>query len=448
MNTQSLNVKSILKAAVLCVLMIISEFAQAKIEKSKLAYTLYPQNIEDQEFISKFFEVMEVHDKNDPFFMGLGPSIHSFNLNNIKFALMFNETTTTVDLAIFNWNLPIFSNLNLSIQLSQFYGKPVYLLKQIDKKSISSQGGSAPLLTAFSYINGATHIEKLMKQISPGQEISKDILDSIPHPDFMERSHPLRQALGAEVLVLLSPSKNIFFSEPHSTREKISELERDLDPFGGYLNVALGMQLHEMFHVKDSIDRALGNSKSRTIAIDIEALKNSLKADSRLRALILTYTQIIFSFADNLEADAAADSSFKEKLQDLQIVIQTLKSEYPNVWNFIWTYEYTEGFAEYSSASSMIRIGVVSFKNEIKNQKNDVNNFTYRTGAIAGLTMFFRIKKMSFQKNEDHLLSAWEIVLQHYNIHAIGTVDGVIAKYHADKLDEEKEIGLVLKYEN
>ncbi len=111
---------------------------------------LYPHSVENQAFVAKFFEIVELHKKNDPLLEGRGPSIKEYSLDKIKFAFMVNETENTVDLVFFNWNLAKFHGLQLHEDLSKEYGSKVYVLKGIVKKSIASQGDKHDQLTNFS----------------------------------------------------------------------------------------------------------------------------------------------------------------------------------------------------------------------------------------------------------------------------------------------------------
>jgi two-component SAPR family response regulator len=71
---------------------------------------------------------------------------------------MTNLTDATVDLVFFNWNLPEFQGLELSKKLSNIYGSKVYILKNVNRKSISTQGEDHSQLTNFSYVNGANFV--------------------------------------------------------------------------------------------------------------------------------------------------------------------------------------------------------------------------------------------------------------------------------------------------
>src|SRR5690606_2142008 len=116
--------------------------------------------------------------------------------------------------------------------------------------------------------------------------------------------------------------------------------------------------------------------------------------------LMAVYAKIIFSLGDSLK-NSDVSAAELQSLGDLRIVIEAIKSRYPNAWNYIWNYEYAEGFAEYVSAFSMVQSGVTSLEQQIDLQKADDNNLVYRTGALGGLYLAHRLKEMPFANKED-----------------------------------------------
>lgn len=327
--------------------------------------------------------------------------------------------------------------------ISKEYGSPVSILRGVDKRSLATQGKSRQILTNFSYLHGARFWESLFTNTA--METPTDIAAWEPHPDYMKLSHPLRAALDTNVLVLLSPSKDLFFQQMGATDQTQSFFESYVESLGGYFNVILGMMVHEIYHVKESDDKANGRAFERKVDEDRKTLINNLTSDSQLKDLYLTYAKIVFSLGDQLKQPLSENEA--NLLQDLTVVIRELKSKYPNAWNYIWSYEYTEGFAEYVSAFSMIQVGVTSLDAQIDLQKADHNNLAYRTGAIGGLYLALRLKKMPFDKNQDHTQSLWEIILSLTNHSQANTdIAKVIEKYAPYPMNGDLEIQQVIEY--
>ena len=431
----------------LLVLLLVSSasiIAVASPKSDQNAKLLYPQSQTDQIFVSKFFEILDLHKSKDPLLEGKGPSVAGFSLDEIKFAFMINLTDTTVDLAFYNWNLPVFKGLRKDESLSKAYGSNVFILKGIPKTAVASQGEQNDQLTNFSYMFGARYTEEQIRLNSPGFEVPEAMRNWKPHPNYMDRSHPLRKALDTQVLVLLSPSKDLAFGILDKAVHKA--YEEYINGEGGFISVFLGLMIHEMFHVKEGEDNVNRLADAREIPEDRKALVAEIEADESLRALLSTYAKIVFSVGDSLKASKVTNAEI-EKLQDLNSVIQVLRTKHPNAWAYIWNYEYTEGFAEYASAYSMIQGKVTSLAQEIDQQKDDINNFAYRTGAIGGLYLTNRIKKLPFDKKQDHDYSLWELVLQETETsQSAENIESIIKKYDPIEFDEESEIKKITEY--
>jgi hypothetical protein len=322
-------------------------------------------------------------------------------------------------------------------------------MKNVSKKSIASQGKGRSQLTNFSYIFGANYMEKQIKKDAPaGFQVPEQFRDFKPHPEYMDRSAPLRQALDAQILVLLSPSKAVFMDGFGVSEEARPFVEKTIASRGGFENMLMGMMVHEMFHTKQGEDQVNGLALGRKINEDRKELGRQLQADARLRSLLVTYVKIVFSLGDSLKKSNASSAELVQ-LSDLQVIIGELKSKYPEAWKFVWNYEYTEGFAEYVSAYSMIQVGVTSFQQKIDLEKNDrSNNFAYRTGALGGLYVMKRLQQMPFGRDEDHHESIWEIILRLADITTSEpTLDRVILKYsRVLGVDADEEIKLVRDY--
>jgi hypothetical protein len=80
-------------------LFIFSSAATGATRYVELGRQLYPQNSEDQAFVSKFFEIVEMEKTRNPLLNGRGPSISEYRLDKFRFAFMTDETRDTVDLA-------------------------------------------------------------------------------------------------------------------------------------------------------------------------------------------------------------------------------------------------------------------------------------------------------------------------------------------------------------
>ena len=422
-------------------------FAGSPIDLSK---ALYPANSEDQEFTSKFFQIVELHKGQDPFFGGRGPSISGYSLDEIKFAFMVNITETQVDLIIFNWSLPVFEGLEIVPDISEMYGKTVYVLKGLDKTLIASQGVNHDTLTNFSYMLGSEYLRAQIQSKNPEFEVPDEILDWKPHPGYMGREHPLRQALGTHSLPLLSPSKELFVSQfaTNFTEEMLDIFEKHLEDRGGFEKIILGMMIHEIYHVKEGQDGANGLAEQRDIPLDRENLVEKLESDERLKQLYSAYAKIVFSIGDSLKSETVGQNELQQ-LRDLSVVISALRTNYPNAWAFIWDFEYTEGFAEYVSAYSTIQIGMTTLAEEIDLQKGDhANNFTYRTGALGGLYLRERLEVMPFDNREEFSRSPWELIIERSDLNGTRLLSEseIVAQYAGYPFDIDAEITSVCEY--
>lgn len=383
---------------------------------------------DEVEFVTKFFDIVELHRSTDPLLEGKGPSIQEYSLDKLKFAFMRNETESTVDLILFNWNLEVISDFILHQQLSSVYGSPVYVLKGVDKKSIATQGENNDELANFSYLLGSKQMELMFTQNDPNAKLPAWI-DSFPHPDYMKRSHPLREALGVETLTMLSPDKGLLYRNIPTSLH--AEMDKSIEEHGGFLYAYMGMMIHEMFHVKDGDDGYLGLVKERDVEPDRKLLKKQLEEDAHLRSLMSAYKNAIFTLA-------AQKFENPTLLSEIATLIKELKEQYPEAWKFIWNYEFSEGFAEYASAYSMVHAGVVTLDQEIEHQIADPsNNFAYRTGALGGLYLSEKLKTMPFEKEQDHHMSLWENILSLEGISAEGSANDVIQKHKGSSDDEE-----------
>jgi len=210
----------------------------------------------------------------------------------------------------------------------------------------------------------------------------------------------------------------------------------------------MGMMVHEMFHVKEGEDQVNGFAKDRKINEDRKLIVEQLKSDANLRSLMATYVRVVFSIGDSSKNNSPTATEL-EQLADLRSIVTELKSKYSDTWKFIWNYEYTEGFAEYVSAYSMIQVGITSFDQQIDLQKSDKgNNFAYRSGTMGGLYLVKRLSQMPFSNNEDHSESLWEIVLRLTNTKpSAKSIDEITSKYSSiSSVDAEDEVKRVIDY--
>jgi len=422
--------------------------ASAKPNYEILASKLYPSNREDQAFVSKFFDIVEAHKIQDPLLEGKGPSIREYSIDKVQFAFITNLSEDKVDLVFFNWKLPLFQGLEIQKEFSDIHGSSVYILKGINKKSIASQGQDRSQLTNFSYMLGANTMEKKIKKDNPTVQLPPQMLDWKPNPNYMDRSHPLRQTLDGNTLVMLSPSKELFFKQTGMADSMRPQFEQMLNSQGGFYNSIMGMMIHEMFHVKEGEDQVNGLAKERNINEDRKLIVEQLKSNADLRSLMATYVRIVFSIGDSSKTNSATTSEL-EQLSDLRKVIIELKSKYSDTWKFIWNYEYTEGFAEYVSAYSMIQVGITSFDKQIDLQKADSsNNFAYRSGTMGGLYLVKRLNQMPYSDNEDHRESVWENVLRLTDTKvSTKSIDEITSKYaNVQGVNGEDEVKRVIDY--
>jgi hypothetical protein len=211
----------------------VSVGAFAQQNYSLLSSELYPHSKEQQAVTAKFFEIVEAHKTADPLLDGKGPSIAGYSLDKIKFAFVANETEHTVDLIFFNWKLPLFENLEIQKDFSDLYGSPVYVLRKVNKESIATQGTNHDQLTNFTYLLGANKMEKQLKLDSPNAQVPVEFLDFKPHPNYMDRSNPLRKALDGNTLAILSPDKELLFKYSGMTEQMRPDFDQILDSLGG-----------------------------------------------------------------------------------------------------------------------------------------------------------------------------------------------------------------------
>ena len=179
------------KVVISLIFLTFSLSAFADIDSSQTANLLYPTMEQEKRLLKQYFDVVESHRSQDPFFEKSGPSISGYSLDGIRFGIIFNENSDAVDLALFNWDLEIVSGLMQDQDLSQAYGSPVYVYKGIKKIGIGTQGPNLDQLSNFSYLLGADHAGGDWK----------------PHPNYLDRDHPLRIALKGFNLPLIHPSK-------------------------------------------------------------------------------------------------------------------------------------------------------------------------------------------------------------------------------------------------
>ena len=380
----------------------VSSFAQ--INTHELANSLYSGNQNNQEFTRKFFEIVESHKIKDPFLESKGPSTSGYSLDKIPFAFITDDEGDFVDLIIFNWTLPHFNELKLNRELTLSYGKDVYVLEKISKNTIATQGESNDELVNFSYILGANSMKKYFQLENPDSEVPDEFTDWKPHPAYMDRDHPIRIVLDDKFLPILSPRKELLFGVGDAANAMFESA-------GGFYNLIMGMMIHEIYHVHEINENLSRNRQARGNGEDYERLIERLREDKNLQTLYMTYMSLVFSIGKGLTQNNMI--IVDEKLGELKLLISVLKSDYVNAWKYIWVYEYTEGFAEYTSAVSMVESNITSLEKQVSLQiKDEGNNFPYRTGSLAGLFMYYKLGKMPFENNEDQYESPWEIILR------------------------------------
>ncbi len=424
---------------------ILSELA--KMDVPSVPELLYPDSDRDQKFTEKFFKILELHKKEDPFLGGRGPSVPKYDLNEMLFAFMINDEGEFIDLAIFNWNLESQPGFEYSPILSIQYAKPVYILRGVKKEEIVTQDGG--VLSNFSYILGADYIKgQIERSTGEAYEGPTEFLDFKPHDKYLDRNSELRKALGEQSLILLAPGEKYFYAATALDFDGMSEAEKENirvtmsgETGETFENKILGMMVHESFHVHESL-----TGKSRNIPDEREELLEDMQSSKELKKLMSLYAKVVFTVADGLVETSVSDKEI-QSLEDLKFVIQKLKKT-PNAWNYIRSYEYTEGFAEYVSAYSLMKINAMSLQEAIDLQKKDsANNFVYRTGALAGLFLNLKLGQMPFSKQEDHRYGAWEIVIEQLNIEVSKlNIRELLDKYSQYDFDEESELKRVEEY--
>lgn len=436
------------KPILITVFLLASVTTNAATDYKKIATSMYPDSQEDQAFLQKFFEISEAHKTLDPLLEGKGPSIKEFSVDKMRYAFIVNVTDEKADLVFFNWDLSIFDGLSLSSELSAIYGSNVYTLKNLNKKAIASQGENRSQLTNFSYMLGANTFKKqILKNSPPNFVVPDHMLDWKPNPDYLDRNSPLRIALDANSLVMLSPSKKLFFEGFGIPAEQQPMIESHFAKSGGFQNMIMGTMVHEMFHVKEGQDKVNDLVTDRSVNENRKEIINQMNSHAELRQILSTYVKIVFSIGLTMKSKPSDDES--QLLSELRLVIDVIKAKYPETWKFVWNYEYTEGFAEYASAFSMVQVGITTLDQKIDLEIADAaNNFAYRTGALGGLFLSQRLKVMPFQKDEDHKESLWEIILRLKSVNQSGnTVEEINQKYASSTvINPEDEIKRVVNY--
>jgi len=245
------------------------------------------------------------------------------------------------------------------------------------------------------------------------------------------------------MLPVYSPSKELFYRTYGITPELRPDYEQYMLTRGGFEAMFLGMMVHETYHVREGEDAVRGLVKKRGIPEDRGQVRKDLASDPVLRSLIGSYARIVFAISDD-----SGPATRDEKLADLAATIAHLKVQSPATWNFIWDYEYVEGFAEYVSASSMVNIGHHSLAQEIALQKTDTaNNFVYRTGTLGGFALASQGAPLPFAERQDHRSSLWELVIAREGVSPSSiSAESLETKYVSIPFDLDQEIGLVTEY--
>jgi hypothetical protein len=397
----------------------------------------------DQDFVDQFFSIVNIHRNQDPFLGGAGPNVSTFNLHEMTFAFMINETTDTVDLAIFNWKGPIFNDLIYDTQLSRLYGSNVYLFRKVKNKLLATQGVGGNELSNFSYLMGADYFTATYNKM--GAQGNQPPDDFKPQPDYMDKSHPLRVALATNSLVLLSPSRKYVLASfgPSANDAIVGQI---MAPLGGFVFSYLLMMVHESYHVKEGIDLANGNKEVSLVDTNFQKVTEQLQQPS-VAKLVMIYTKIIFILSQNL-SDKKINSSEMRNLADLKFIINALK-KYPDVLEFISEYEYVEGYAEYVAADSLTKARVISLNKLLKfEQVTSLNNLTYRTGAIGGLYLNYKLNRFPFSASKRPKFSTWEIIVSLSKPPQVSTSLKEIDEKYSKliTLDENEELRRLLDY--
>ncbi len=406
-----------------------------------LARLLYPEG--DKETIAltaSFFQVLTNHKTNDPFLGMKGPSGIEYALNKNKFAFIINDFDELADLAIFNWGSEPANGFEIASELSEVYGSTVYFFKGLRQQNIIT----SPALN-FSYILGSDYIESQL--LNSGMDVvTESFKDFKPHPNYLEKTHRLREAIGDGSMPLFSPKREYIFNiVPPEVK---ASFEEALLAQGGLIYKILGMWLHETYHVVEGEAGVKREIPTRVIPEDDAKALNLLENSKEVQILVNTYIKIIFSLAEHLTNENITETDLV-MLRDLKLIIDLLKSNYPEVWNIIWTYEYTEGFAEYVSSESLISAGLISLLDNVRFEKADGNSFPYRTGTFAGHFMRFKLRKMLFNNLQDHFFSPWELIIKDLvSTGAITPLNGIIKKYNGYLTDANLEIDKLIEYLN
>lgn len=406
-----------------------------------LAHLLYPRGDDEViKFTTAFFNVLVNHKVSGPFLGMKGPSGVQYSLDKNKFAFLVNDNDETADLVVFNWLTEPADGFEIHTELSVTYGSRVYVFKGLRKKQIIT----SPALN-FSYILGSDYIETQL--LNSGMDVVPNSFKNFkPQPNYLDRNHSLRTAIGQGSLPLFSPKQEYIFNVvPHDVR---SFFEETLQAQGGYIYKILGMILHETYHLVEGEAGVKKLISAREIHEDRAKVVGLLKTSEEVQSLVAAYIKIVFSIADNF-ANANVTETDLAKLVDLKSIIKVLKVEFPEVWNIIWIYEYAEGFAEYVAAESLISTSVISIQDNVSFEKADGNSFPYRTGTFAGLFMRFKLGKILFSNDNDHIFSPWELIINNFEeLVSEDSVEGTINKYANYPINAEDEILEIIEYLN
>lgn len=364
-----------------------------------LARELYPSDFFAQEIFIGLIKIMNLHKTKDPFLGGKAPGFSGFGMDRLPLGFYFNTTEDTTSLLLVNLVNEHSNDIETRDDWAKTIGFPLSIFRDIPLEAIATQqkGEKLELKSFFSYLVGAD----ISIYDIEGNE-------NYPHAKYLARSHPLRKAIGKKMAPLVAPMK--------SWQIDFSLLPDLLKLHGSLQNKIISLIVHESFHIHDSNER-IGNSFDLNLGVEpneiIQASKNT-----RFKKLIYGYFYAISSImkaSKNSDNDLINNKVLRKELALLKELIKALKAEFPHAYQAYIFEEYSEGFAEYSAAQTMVDASLRSYEEQIKIEVQDEeNSIFYRTGALGGMFMRTTVKTLPWSASEGKgydKQSVWEKLL-------------------------------------
>jgi len=157
--------------------------------------------------------------------------------------------------------------------------------------------------------------------------------------------------------------------------------------------------VHEGYHVNEANNLYL-------MGRQMSAPPNPLTGqDEGFKRAIFGYSAAVFDLMKNMDQATIAariknDPQIKQRLELIAGIIARLRGAYSEAFSKYIYSEYTEGFAEYAAAQTMVDAGLRKFEFQVKTEIDDsANCIFYRTGALGGMFMHATVKSLPWSGN-------------------------------------------------